>query len=280
MVVGNQVKLWLNSAGPSYFTTSLTNAHLVLHRVTPRPTTHCNHYTTILRHEHLSHKYGILIFGRVYAPRLASVLGPRKPSTGKIAGFRLAVGPRTYSLNARRNRLFIKHTSTYHPIHPPSIPAPSFPPIYSNPKYSNLFRMSLLASSSRLLRKHTGQTARLVPRTYATFTELPRPPPSKQPEPIIFSAPSRPRQYYARPQHKRDLPPVPVRLTPILTPYPYSPSFSLTHSHTSPEFVAKMACIAGSGCSRSIDLGCILRLRDEPRETHEFGRETSPLGLA
>ncbi|KAF7799586.1 hypothetical protein EIP86_010823 [Pleurotus ostreatoroseus] len=47
-------------------------------------------------------------------------------------------------------------------------------------------------------------------RTFATAsdpdTRLPRPPPSKQPEPETFSAPSRPRAYYARPE--RDLPPL------------------------------------------------------------------------
>lgn len=124
---------------------------------------------------------------------------------------RLSASCRTYSLDARRNRLFIRHTTTSHTIHLPSIPNILF--LSTLFQLDHYFRMSLLASSSRLLRNHPGYTTILVPRTYATFTELPRPPPpSKQPEPITFSAPSRPRQYYARPQYKRDLPPIPVCL--------------------------------------------------------------------
>ncbi|KAH9952063.1 cytochrome oxidase complex assembly protein 1-domain-containing protein, partial [Amylocystis lapponica] len=41
-------------------------------------------------------------------------------------------------------------------------------------------------------------------RAKRTYTELPRPPPKDQPAPETFALPSKPRQYYTRPQ--RDLP--------------------------------------------------------------------------
>jgi len=44
-------------------------------------------------------------------------------------------------------------------------------------------------------------------RAYGAYTELPRPPPSKLPDPEVYSSPSRPREYYSRP-HLRELPPL------------------------------------------------------------------------
>ncbi|KAK7693934.1 hypothetical protein QCA50_003508 [Cerrena zonata] len=64
--------------------------------------------------------------------------------------------------------------------------------------------MSLLASTSRSSTRILSTTFR---RTYASYTELPRPPPSKQPEPVTFSDPSKPREYYTRPK-PRALPPL------------------------------------------------------------------------
>ncbi|CAL1705506.1 unnamed protein product [Somion occarium] len=64
--------------------------------------------------------------------------------------------------------------------------------------------MSLLPSSSRSSARLLANTFR---RTYATYTELPRPPPSKQPEPETFSSPAKPGAYYDRPQ-PRALPPL------------------------------------------------------------------------
>ncbi|KAL4244801.1 hypothetical protein ABKN59_001464 [Abortiporus biennis] len=71
--------------------------------------------------------------------------------------------------------------------------------------------MSLVAQCLRTARSPSHFVGR---RTYASFTDLPRPPPYKQPEPEIFSAPSRPREYYARPK-PRDLPPL-QRKWPLL----------------------------------------------------------------
>ncbi|KAA1469162.1 DUF1783-domain-containing protein [Dentipellis sp. KUC8613] len=58
--------------------------------------------------------------------------------------------------------------------------------------------------AARVLPKTRLSNRLLARRTYAT--ELPRPPPSTLPPPVTFSSPSRPREYYARPQ-ERDLPP-------------------------------------------------------------------------
>ena len=53
---------------------------------------------------------------------------------------------------------------------------------------------------------------RATSRSYATVTELPRPPPpTEEPHVETFSAPSKPRLYYTRPPLKSDLPHIQVR---------------------------------------------------------------------
>ena len=57
-----------------------------------------------------------------------------------------------------------------------------------------------------------GSFGRATRRSYATVTELPRPPPpTEEPHVETFSAPSRPRLYYTRPPLKSDLPRIQVR---------------------------------------------------------------------
>ena len=103
-------------------------------------------------------------------------------------------------------------------------------------------------------------------RTYASFTELPRPPPSKQPDPEVFSAPSRPREYYSRPK-PRDLPPLQVRSISFACSLP---SLMVVHSlHDSlsnisnPIYmhIAKMAYSTCHVRDWSDDLGRVLFVR-------------------
>ncbi|THH31108.1 hypothetical protein EUX98_g3062 [Antrodiella citrinella] len=65
---------------------------------------------------------------------------------------------------------------------------------------------SVVFSTSKRVQR---QILQHIPRTrcYATYTELPRPPPSKLPDTVTYSEASKPREYYTRPQ-PRDLPPL------------------------------------------------------------------------
>ncbi|TCD67044.1 hypothetical protein EIP91_000606 [Steccherinum ochraceum] len=71
----------------------------------------------------------------------------------------------------------------------------------------------LCSLSSRSQSRILHQTLRT--RNYATYTELPRPPPSKLPESVTYSGTSKPREYYTRPQ-PRELPPLQRRWPAIL----------------------------------------------------------------
>ncbi|KAH8107099.1 cytochrome oxidase complex assembly protein 1-domain-containing protein [Cristinia sonorae] len=74
---------------------------------------------------------------------------------------------------------------------------------------------TFLRSTSRRVSRQILHDTRHT-KSYATFTEFPRPPPpSKLPETVTYSEASKPREYYARPK-PRDLPPLQRRWPVIL----------------------------------------------------------------
>jgi len=89
-----------------------------------------------------------------------------------------------------------------------------------------MLRTSLSQKAQRLFREQAlvRTPACFQARLYATEVPWVRPPyrpaPSEQPPAETFSSPSKPRQYYARPVPKRDLPAVEVNLPPPSIPLP------------------------------------------------------------
>ncbi len=155
------------------------------------------------------------------------------------------ITPASYALLARRH---------YNPPTDPSPPASLPPP--SPKKYVKYVPPEVEVFS--------GPSTR---RNYATTSDpdnrLPRPPPSKQPDPETFSAPSKPRAYYARPE--RDLPPLQVCFRPS-HPAPLYPT-PTCYGYTTrllPFRVAQMAVAPRPDRPRHHRMGRILLLCREP----------------
>lgn len=106
-------------------------------------------------------------------------------------------------------------------------------------------------SQSRILHQS------LRARGYATYTELPRPPPSKLPESVTYSGTSKPREYYTRPQ-PRELPPLQV-----IRPFPLH--ITVVRLIFDP-FEAKMASHPRSQCFGFCCLGRVLCVRSKSGE--------------
>ena len=105
------------------------------------------------------------------------------------------------------------------------------------------------------------------PRNYATYTELPRPPPSKLPDSVTFSEASRPREYYTRPK-PRDLPPLQVSWL----------SCGIASQYSMAAYLAEMACHCCAHGLRLCGLGSFLCLRTKPGEDLKLGLQANSDG--
>lgn len=102
-------------------------------------------------------------------------------------------------------------------------------------------------------------------RTYATTTQLPRPPlPTEEPPTETFSAPSKPKLYYTRPSSRQDLPQIQV-LPSVCHRLIYIKDLKCVRAET-------MAIHSRICCTRGIRMGCLPLHSDEPRTSLEFRR--------
>jgi len=134
-----------------------------------------------------------------------------------------------------------------------------------------MLRTSLSQTTQRLLKEQplARTPACFQSRLYATEVPWVRPPyrpaPTEQPPAETFSSPSKPRQYYARPVPKRELPVVEVNSSPLQSRI--HPSHRLLADGFDDgvgfyRLVAQMACVGYSRDVGSRRLGRVHKVRE------------------